>query len=118
MYFGPTKYFPVTISPLHRFSRLRKTPVKYCVNALIFFLLHSFKIPAHEYDKRDKDGIDKVEWQQVFPFKRKDLVNPEPGECPFQPHDQVYNKKSLAKKPDEGRNKVHDTVKSCKVTNM
>lgn len=44
-------------------------------------------MPTEDNDEYHQYEIDKVDGEKVFPFKSKQLVDTETGECPFEPDD-------------------------------
>ena len=48
--------------------------------------------------------------QQVFPFQVQQLVDPQSGEGPAEPHDEEDEQEGLPQKPHARRNVIHDLV--------
>src|SRR5512137_281757 len=81
----------------------------------------SFKIlpmPSKQNDGSHQEDVEQVNWQEVFPFECKDLVDTKAWESPFEPHDQENDAEHFQKEPNKSRNEIHYIVKSGPVSEM
>src|SRR5687768_2012876 len=67
-------------------------------------------MPAHYGYQRYEQKIEKTNRQQIFPFQIQQLVYPEPGKRPPEPHDKENEKKCFSKEPNHRGNVIHDVV--------
>ena len=70
------------------------------------------KVKVCDNDDYHQHQVDKVDWQQVFPFERQQLVDTQTGECPLKPDDDERQGECLEDKPYYAGDVVHDGVEA------
>ena len=67
-------------------------------------------LPSEGYDASHKGKVEKAKRQEIFPFKRKHLVDTQTGECPFKPDNHGRESDGFADEPDNRGDVVHNVV--------
>ena len=88
------------------------------VEKSFYIIAHGLKMQIEYNNYYHQQQVGQSYRNEVLPFEGKYLVDSEPREGPFYPHEKPYDEKCLGEEPDEARNVVHYLIESVESRDM